>query len=118
MQCPRCGYNNPPDTLYCEECDWRLDQKFTPEKKRNPLLFSGISLVIGVIAIALAFVSGYEMVAIVVGAVGMVASGYSVNLPRYMPDANKGLCTALAGVGIAFSVIGFLLGLAAYAGGI
>ncbi len=118
MKCPKCGHDNPQGTLFCEECDWRLDQTYRPEKKRNPMAFAGVSLVVGVIAIALSLVSGLEAGGIIVGAVGMILSGYSVNLPRYMPDANKGLCTALSGIGIVFSVIGFLVGIASYAGGI
>lgn len=117
-RCPKCGHDNPADTLFCEECDWRLDQVYRPEKKRNPLMFSGIAIIIGAIAAALAFMDGTAVYGAVVGAVGMVLSGYSVNLPRYIAGANKSLCMALSGVAIVLSVIGFLMGLAAYAGAV
>ncbi len=116
MKCQKCGFDNPEGTLFCEECDWRLDQIYRPEKKRNPLMFAAISCVIGIVAIALAFVSGAEAGAIAAGAIGMVISGYSVNLPRYVEGSNRGMCMALSGVGIALSVIGFLVGLTSVVG--
>ena len=111
MKCPKCGYDNPPNTVFCEECDWRLDQKVeVKEKQRNPLAFSAVSFVLGLITMVLYFVE-QPVAAVVVGAVGMVLGGYSVNLPRFIPGSNKTLCMALAALGIMLSIIGFLFGL-------
>ncbi len=110
MKCPKCGFDNPEGTLFCEECDWRVDQIYRPEKKRNPLAFAGIACALGAVSAILGF-AGVAIGAVAAGAVGMVLSGYAVNLPRYIEGSNKGLCTALSGAGIALSVIGFLYGL-------
>lgn len=116
MRCPKCGYDNPPDTLYCEECDWRLDQPFKAPKERNPLAFAAVALVVGIAAIALAFIDEAEIGAILLGAVGLVLGSYSVNLPRYLNPDNKSLCMALAALGTVLSVFGFIAGLAVVAG--
>lgn len=121
MKCPKCGHENPPENLYCEECDWRLDQTYkgkdpTEPKKRNSLAFAVVSLIVGVIAIALAFVDGADIGAVIVGAIGMLVGSYSVNLPRYLQDKNKGVCMGLSGIGMILSVFGFIVGLAIIAG--
>lgn len=116
MICQRCGKNNPPDTLYCEECDWRLDQPFRKPRERNPLAFSVAALVIGIASVALVAVGGIAYGAVAVGAVGLVIGSYSVNLPRYLNPGNKTLCMALAGAGAFLSIIGFIAGLGAIAG--
>lgn len=109
MKCPKCGFDNPADTLFCEECDWRLDQKYKGEKNRNPLLFSFIAMCLGLIS--LGYGLGVNAIGgVVVGIIGMVFSGYSINLPRYIP-CNKALCSAMAALGIMLNVIGFLMGL-------
>lgn len=109
MRCPKCGHDNPADTLFCEECDWRLDQKYTGEKKRNPLMFSLVSLILGIIAVVCG-ISVQPAVGVCAGIIGMVISGYSVNIPRYI-ECNKNLCIAMAGIGIVLNIIGFLFGL-------
>ena len=116
MRCPKCGHDNPPDTLFCEECDWRLDVGYRAPKKRNPMAFVVIALVVGVVSVALGFVDGAAIGGVVVGALGLVLGSYSVNLPRYLQDSNKGVCMGLAGVGMILSVFGFILGLMVYAG--
>lgn len=110
MKCPKCGFDNPEGTLFCEECDWRTDQIYRPEKKRNPLAFAGVACLLGILSLATCLtVSGAAGAGL--GAIGMVLGGYSVNLPRYIAGSNKALCMSLAGLGIALSVIGFLFGL-------
>lgn len=116
MICPKCGHNNPPDTLYCEECDWRLDQPFRKPKERNPLVFSVAAFVIGIVSLALVAIDGAEYGSVAIGAVGLVIGSYSVNLPRYLNPDNKTLCMALAGAGAFLSIIGFIAGLGSIAG--
>lgn len=121
-RCPKCGAENPPEALYCEECDWRLDQPFRKPKERNPLAFAAAALAVGIVATALALASAFASVggaeygAIVVGMAGLVLGSYSVNLPRYLQPENKTTCVALAGVGAVLSVFGFIAGLAVVAG--
>ena len=116
MRCPKCGKDNPPEALFCEECDWRLDVGYRAPKKRNPMVFAGIAFVIGIVAIALCFVDGAAIARLIVGALGLVFGSYSVNLPRYLEDSNKTVCMAVAGVGMVLSVFGFIYGLVVYAG--
>lgn len=116
MRCPKCGNENPPDTLFCESCDWRLDVPYRPPKKRNPLAFAAVSLVIGVIAGACAFLNGTETVALVAGIIGVLIGSYSINLPKLLGSDNKSLCMAVAGIGLILSMVGLILGLAGIAG--
>ena len=116
MRCPKCGHENPPEALFCEECDWRLDVGYRAPKKRNPMVFAGIALVIGIVAIALCFVDGAAIAGVIVGALGLVFGSYSVNLPRYLNPDNKSVCMGLATAGVVLSVFGFILGFAAIAG--
>ena len=110
MKCPKCGFDNPPNTVFCEECDWRLDQKVeAKDKKRNPMMFAAVSIVLGVIACATYFVDQMT-VAVVVGAVGMLVGGYSVNLPRLLEGSNRAVCMVLSTIGLFASIIGFLFG--------
>ncbi len=121
MKYTKCGYENHSENLYCEECDWKLNQTYRGRekdvvKKRNLIAFAGASLVVGIITIALGFVEGVEIGAVIVGAVGMILSSYSVNLPRYLHDSNKWVCMVISGLGIILNVFGFILGFAVYAG--
>ena len=117
MKCPKCGHDNPEGTLFCEECDWRMDQPVTKIKKERTasdvLLASALSLILGAVSVV-TFYLHVEIAAIVAGILGMVIGGYAINLPRYI-QCNKGLCTALAGVGILLSIVGFIFGLTAFA---
>ncbi len=116
MNCPKCGTSNPPDALYCEECDWRLDQPYRKPRERNPLAFSIAALIVGILSVALILVDGAEYGSVAIGAVGLVIGSYSVNIPRYLNPENKSLCMALAGAGTFLSIIGFIAGLGAAAG--
>jgi hypothetical protein len=110
MKCPKCGFDNPEETLFCKNCDWRTDIPYVPERKPNALVYCAAALAIGLVAIVLAFtVKGYG--AIAAGAVGLVAGGYAVNVPRLLNSPNKGLMTVIAGIGLMLSMIAFMLGL-------
>lgn len=112
MKCSKCGFDNPEGTFFCEKCDWRVDCPYIPEKKRNPAVFTGLAIILGVVSVALAFIIGQGAGASAVGAVGMVLSGYAIGIPRHLECENKQLYMAMAGVGIALNVIGFMYGLA------
>lgn len=109
MKCPKCGYDNPKDVLFCEECDWRLDIPYKPEKKRNPMAFSAVALVFGVVGALCGFLGQY-VVAIVCGAIGLLLGGYSINLPRLLGSDNASACVAMSAIGLLCGVIGFVLG--------
>ena len=116
MRCPKCRHDNPSDTLFCEECDWRLDVPYRQPKKRNPLAFALVSLAVGAVALVLAFLDGTEIAGLALGAVGVMLGSYSVNVPRLLDSENKMLCVSLAGIGLVLSMIGFILGLVAVIG--
>ena len=78
MRCPKCGHDNPSDTLFCEECDWRLDVPYRPPKKRNPLAFALVSLVIGAAALVLAFLDGTAGIGLVLSMIGFILGLASV----------------------------------------
>lgn len=114
QKCPKCGHENPDEALFCEECDWRVDIPYVPEKKRNPLHFAILTCVLGIVGAVCAFISGAGAVAILFGALALVLGGYSINVARILA-ADK-VCTVLSGVGLILGVIGFVVGLAVFVG--
>ncbi len=114
MNCPRCGHSNPPELLFCEECDWRLDQPFRSPRKRNPLIISTAALLVGAVAIALVFAQDSSVYPLAVGAVGLVLGSYSLNVPRHLNSDNKTVCMAISAVGMVLSIIAFMLGIISY----
>ncbi|MBR6037470.1 MAG: zinc ribbon domain-containing protein [Candidatus Methanomethylophilaceae archaeon] len=111
MKCPKCGFDNPEDVLFCKECDWRTDIPYVPERKPNAAMFCALALVIGIAAAALCIKDDTAIAAVVLGAAGMVLGGYAVNLPRLLGGDRKTLLTLIAGVGLMLSMVGFMLGL-------
>ena len=117
VKCPKCGSENPDGTLYCEECDWRMDQPVSMAKKqktgKDVTIIATLALILGIAAAALYFVN-VPIGGLAAGIVGMVVGGYGINLPRYI-QCNKGLCMAMAGIGILLSIMGFIFSLANFA---
>ena len=112
MKCPKCKAENPDDEIFCQECDWRLDQKYVPEKKsktRDPMVFSTMAIVTGVLALACWLLS-FPWGAIICGAVGLFLGGYSITLCRLV-ECNKNLCMAMSAVGLLTGIIGFMMGI-------
>lgn len=109
MKCPKCGHDNNPDIIFCEECDWRLDIPYRPEKKRNPAAYSAVTVVLGIVAAACGFL-GQHYVAVIAGAVAMLLGGYSMNLPRLLGVPNATQCMAISALGLILGVVGFILG--------
>ena len=110
MICPKCGADNPEGTLFCEECDWRMDIPYKEPKTRNVNLFSALALLLGIASVALAyFVAAGGAVA---GAVGLLVGGYSINAVRLVSPDNKNLLMVLSGAGLLLSVVGFIFGFA------
>ena len=116
-RCPKCGHDNPKDTLFCEECDWRLDQPVSKMKKEKTstdvLVYAIAALILGVLSVGM-FLADMSVGGIVAGILGMVDGGYAINLPRYI-QCNKVVCSAMAGIGILLSIVGFIFNLANFA---
>lgn len=115
-RCPQCGHENPPETLFCEECDWRLDLDYKPDKTPKAMLFPAITAILGIIAVACGFISGAEIGAVICGGIAMVIGGYSVSKAKLTGCGNSVI--VLGGVGLILGVIGFLVGFSAVVGAI
>ncbi|MDD4245345.1 MAG: zinc-ribbon domain-containing protein, partial [Candidatus Methanomethylophilaceae archaeon] len=75
MRCPNCGHENPEGTLFCEECDWRIDQAVRMKLGVISVYLAYISIALGAVAAIASFASvGIFGVALV--AVGMFLGGY------------------------------------------
>ena len=115
--CPKCGHQNPDNTLYCEECDWRMDQPVSKTKKEKTstdvLMYAIAALILGAMSVGM-FLADMSVGGIVAGILGMVDGGYAINLPRYI-QCNKIACSAMAGIGILLSIVGFIFNLANFA---
>ena len=113
MKCPSCGCDNPEGTLFCEECDWRMDQ--TPRRLKlgiNSVYASYAALALGITAIVSAFLE-FAIFAAVLGALGTGVSGYAQTAVRLSHVSGKLRTTlvAIAGAGIVTSVVGMVYGL-------
>ncbi len=110
MICPKCGADNPEDTLFCEECDWRMDIPYKGPKNRNVGLLSSLALIIGAVSVILAYFTAVGGAA--AGAVGLLIGGYSINAVRLVSPDNRNLLMALSGAGLLLSVVGFIFAFA------
>ena len=110
MKCNKCGSDNPQDTLFCEQCDHRLDQPYSPKIfPREYLVYTAFAL--GIVSIVSWFFEVW-ISAVAAGAVGMMLGGYSITFVRLAEKKNKMLMIALAAAVICTSVIGFMFGFA------
>jgi hypothetical protein len=112
MKCPKCGHENPENTLFCEECDWRTDQPFKMRFGINAVYLAYMAIIFGIASIITVFL-GFGMFAIVFGAIGMVISGYSQTAVRLSDMAGKIkiALVVISGIGILLSIIGFIYGI-------
>ena len=77
-----------------------------------------ITLFLGVVGAILAFFKDYAMIAVLMGAAGMVVGGFSFSVVYRFPgsDKNKIMYMAIAGAGLMLSVVAFMIGLANWLG--
>ena len=114
MKCPRCGTDNPPETLFCENCDWRMDMKFRPDRVSNMKMYTYVALILGAASVVLA-ATGNSMTGAIVGAIVMVMGGYTVSLCR-LTDPGAKASFYIAALALMLGVIGFLVGFSGAAG--
>jgi len=111
MKCPKCGHGNPDETLFCEECDWKMDQSYKkPQATIPPLYAAAIGIVLGIVSVALWYLEIFYG-AIGFGAVGLVISSYSMSVARRIGGEKKVLIIPISIVAMALCAIGFLMGI-------
>lgn len=113
MNCPKCGSENPEGTLFCEECDWRMDQ--SPKRLKtgiNSVYATYAALAFGITSLVSVLIN-VPVAAVATGAVGMFLSGYAQTAVRVSGISGKLRITlvVMAGAAIAMSVIGFIYGM-------
>lgn len=108
MKCSRCGTDNPPEKLFCENCDWKLDMEFKPEKASMAVQLSIATFFLGIVSVVCLALGGLDIVAALLGAVTLVLGGYSFNSARIQGSGN--VYVAMAGIGLFLGLFGFLLG--------
>jgi hypothetical protein len=79
---------------------------------RNPIMICLIALFLGVAGLALLFLADMAIIAIGLGAIGMVAGGYSISKANRGEQSKRMQYMVLAGAGIMTSVMSFMFGLA------
>ena len=114
-KCPKCGKENDDDAIFCDACDWKLNMRYAKDGEAkyliNSRMFAVGSVVLGAISLVSFFLS-IPIAAVIFGGVGMFLGGYTQSFVRVVgvTDEKKKLFTALALIGLAISVVGFMLG--------
>ena len=115
MICPRCGHENPDNELFCEECDFRMDQKYRKPVDRSQIIVYGsfAAAAFGIAAALSIFLEGFIFGAIF-GALAMFLSSYTMTLTRLSGITGRIKVTLMVieAVGLATGAYGFVLGLA------
>jgi hypothetical protein len=110
MKCSKCGFDNKEDAIFCEKCDWKLDETYIPEMKVNRGIFSILALVFGAAGLVPVVLGTMGIAATILGAIGLVIGGYSFNYSRVMGSKNKNALMACSAIGLILSVIDFIYG--------
>lgn len=117
MKCPKCGHMNPEGTLFCEECDWRVDQPARRARAGFDMLCGCyLSAVLGAASVV-CLPLGQSLAALIFGAAGLAIGVYSQTKVRVAGSggrAEKAL-VAVSGAAVLASVIGFIFGIAGLA---
>lgn len=114
MRCPKCGHENPDNELFCEECDFRMDQKYRKTVDKSQIIVYGsfAAAAFGIAATLSIFLEGYIFGAIF-GALGMFLSSYTMTLTRMtgITGRIKIILMVIEAVGLATAAYGFVMGL-------
>ena len=83
MICPKCGHENPEGELFCEECDFRMDQKYKKPIDKSQIIVYGsfAAAAFGIAAVISIALSSY-IFGLAFGAIGMFLSSYTMTLAR------------------------------------
>jgi predicted RNA-binding Zn-ribbon protein involved in translation (DUF1610 family) len=110
MICPKCGTKNDDGILFCENCDWRMDIPYVPEKEKGEKakIFAPVTFVLGILAAAL--VMFQPIASIALGGVGLLLGGYSFNTSRVYDAPSRNMYIAISAIGLLLSMVAFILG--------
>ena len=114
MICPKCGHENPEGELFCEECDFRMDQKYRAPIDRSMIVVYGsfAAAALG-IAAAISIILDSAIFGLIFGAIGMFLSSYTMTMNRMMGIKGnvKIILLVVEAIGLATGAYGFILGL-------
>ena len=114
MICPKCGHENPDNELFCEECDFRMDQKYRKPVDRSQIIVYGsfAAAAFGIAAALSILLEGY-IFGLVFGAIGMFLSSYTMTLTRMIGLKGNIRITLLSiqAIGLVTAAVGFIFGL-------
>lgn len=114
MKCPKCGHENSDGQIFCEECDWKLCQKYKqPIDKSQILVYGSFAAAALGIAAVVSVLLNVGIFGLIFGAIGMVLGSYTITLARIMGIHGKVkyILIAIQVIAIICSAIGFVLGL-------
>lgn len=113
MICPKCRHNNPDGEIFCEECDFRMDQKYKAHfgEGRFIVYNSILAVVCGIFAL-LGIVFNLAPLGMIFGAIGMALSSYIMTFTRVHNVKNNIKCLLLVQtISLAISAYSFIIGL-------
>ena len=114
MICPKCGHENPEGELFCEECDFRMDQKYkAPIDKSQIIVYGSFAAAAFGIAAMLSVFMNVPVFGLIFGIIGLFLSSYTMTLTRmYGVKGNvKIALLVIEAVGLATAAYGFIMGL-------
>ncbi len=114
MICPKCGHENPEGELFCEECDFRMDQKYrAPVDRSMIVVYGSFAAAAFGIAAAISIILDSAIFGLIFGAIGMFLSSYTMTMNRMMGIKGNVKITLLCieAIGLATSAYGFIMGI-------
>ncbi len=114
MICPKCGHENPDNELFCEECDFRMDQKYkAPVDRSLIMVYGSFAAAAFGIAAAVSILLGVPIFGLIFGIIGMFLSSYTMTMVRMTGLKGNIRLTLLIieAIGLVTSAYGFIYGL-------
>ena len=114
MICPKCGHENPEGELFCEECDFRMDQKYkAPIDKSQIIVYGSFAAAAFGIAALLSILMNVPIFGLIFGIIGLFLSSYTMTLTRMTGLKGNIRITLLSiqAIGLVTAAVGFIFGL-------